>query len=114
MTYLHNELSEFCLGGSLSLHWPAVDEVTEPSGLSKGLEIIFVGFHLVLEVFTAKLVDDMFQKVKVQKIPVFAKLCPEITESCVLMDVREMIINELLMLYFFGQCRLFPTELGSI
>lgn len=61
---------------------------------------MFVGFHLVLEVFTSKLVDDMFQKVKVQKIPVFAKLCPEITESCILMNVHEMIINKLLMLMF--------------
>ena len=70
MTHLGNKIPELHLWGSLSPHWPTVNEVTEPSGPSKGLEITLIGFHLVLEACTTKLVNDMFQKVKVQEVPV--------------------------------------------
>ena len=59
---LGNKLSDFSLRGHFTIQWPAVYKNTQLGGLSKGLELIFVGFHLVFEVFNPKLVDDMLQK----------------------------------------------------
>ena len=70
VTHFGNKFSKLAFRGRFYSFRPAVDEVTDPGGFSEGLEIKFIGFHLFLEVFTAKSADKMFQKIKVQEVPV--------------------------------------------
>ena len=78
----------------------ALNEVTQPGGLLKGLKIMLMGFHLLLQVCNGKPSYNMLQEFEVHKVAVVCESHPEVIKCYFFVHFHEMVMNELLMLMF--------------
>ena len=98
MFHFDNYLLEKIFWWSIISTWPALNEVTKSTCLFECGQFINIVLHLLFQVFTSEVTDNMFQESIVQKVPVEVQNNPDVHKSCRVWNVSQILLDEALML----------------
>ena len=78
--------------------WPALNKVTKSSCFLECREFMNILLHVLLQILTSKVTDNMFQESIVQKVPIKIQFGPDVHKSYWLRNVCQLFLNKASML----------------